>query len=263
MKHPTFLSLHRKGGYSMDDSKVYRHSAAVAQQNNELDWYRKNMKLNLACAEFIYQSIRQHYADSHLDPACVDMVLSAYSSERVQWVLAYTLQESDDGRFSRNNLEWAKGFSIPKSQNASFAVKTHPAILNGFLDLTRKAILEHALERENKNALAEPLPSDQRYTYYSILRPVDIGTIPMHPKPEKVINFDFRIPVENGAFQAWGYVRYHQPLTEKQIEDYELRPSSANPTEKTSLLGSLKTERHTDLQPEEKKKEARLTGHER
>ena len=65
----------------MDDSKVYRHSAAVAQQNNELDWYRKSMKLNLACAEFIYQSIRQHYADSHLDPACVDMVLSAYSSD--------------------------------------------------------------------------------------------------------------------------------------------------------------------------------------
>ena len=141
----------------MDDSKVYRHSAAVAQQNNELDWYRKSMKLNLACAEFIYQSIRQHYADSHLDPACVDMVLSAYSSERVQWVLAYTLQESNDGRFSRNNLEWAKGFSIPKSQSASFAVKTHPAILNGFLDLTRKAILEHALERENKNAPAEPI----------------------------------------------------------------------------------------------------------
>ena len=142
-------------------------------------------------------------------------------------------------------------------------MKTHPAILNGFLDLTRKAILEHALERENKNAPAEPLPSDQRYTYYSILRPVDIGTIPMHPKPEKVINFDFRIPVENGAFQAWGYVRYHQPLTEKQIEDYELRPSSANPTEKTSLLDSLKAERHTALQPGEKKKDAKLTGHER
>ena len=142
-------------------------------------------------------------------------------------------------------------------------MKTHPAILNGFLDLTRKAILEHALERENKNAPAEPLPSDHRYTYYSILRPVDIGTIPMHPKPEKVINFDFRIPVENGAFQAWGNARYHRPLTEKQIEDYELRPSSANPTEKTSLLDSLKAERHTALQPGEKKKDAMLTGQER
>lgn len=247
----------------MDNSKVYRYSAAVAQQNNELDLYRKNMKLNLACAEFIYQSIRQHYAENRLDPACADMVLSAYSPERVQWVLAYTLQELDDGRFSRNNQEWAKGFEIPKPNNVSFTVKTHPAILNGFIDLIRKAVLEKALESDERNTPAVQPDSEQRYTYYSVLRPVDIGTIPMHPKPDKVINFDFRLPVENGAFQAWGCVCYRQPLTEKQIEDYELRPSSANPTEKASLLDSLKAERHIALQPGEKKKEARLTEHER
>ena len=159
--------------------------------------------------------------------------------------------------------EWAKGFEIPKPNNVSFTVKTHPAILNGFIDLIRKAVLEKALESDERNTPAVQPDSEQRYTYYSVLRPVDIGTIPMHPKPDKVINFDFRLPVENGAFQAWGCVCYRQPLTEKQIEDYELRPSSANPTEKASLLDSLKAERHIALQPGEKKKEARLTEHER
>lgn len=247
----------------MDDSKVYRYSAAVAQQNNELDWYRKSMKLNLACAEFIYQSIRQHYAENHLDPACVNMVLSSYSPERVQWVLAYTLQELDDGRFSRNNREWAKGFEIPKSKNVSFTVKTHPAILDGFIGLTRKAILEKALERNEQNTRPVRPDSEQRYTYYSVLRPVDIGTIPMYPKPEKVINFDFRLPVENGAFQAWGCVCYSQPLTEKQLKDFELRASSSNPPEKASLLDSLKAERHTDLHSAEKEKKVKLMENER
>lgn len=246
----------------MNESKVYRNSAAVARQNDELDLYRESMKLSRACSEFIYQAIRQHYAENHLEAACVEMVLSAYPPERVAWVLAHTLQELDDGRFSRNNMEWAKGFDIPKYEYTSFIVNTHPAILNGFVDLARKAILEKAFEpdKDKPPALHN---AEQRYTYYSVHRPVDIGTIPMQPKPERVINFDFRLPVENGAFEAWGCVYYHQPLSEKQINDYELRAASTNPIEKASLLDSLKKERSIASQPPEKKKEARLTENER
>ena len=50
----------------------------------------------------------------------------------------------------------------------------------------------------------------------------------------EVHNYDAysRIPVENGMIQAWGYVEYQKPLTEKEAGDYELRPAPARFTEK-------------------------------
>ena len=38
-------------------------------------------------------------------------------------------------------------------------------------------------------------------------------------------NYDQRVPVEGGAFLAWGHLTYTKPLTEKQAADYELRPA--------------------------------------
>ena len=65
------------------------------------------------------------------------------------------------------------------------------------------------------------------YKYYSTQRPVDIGTFPKppHNAPDEIVNYDQRIPVEGGAFVAWGHLTYTKPLTEKQASDYELRPA--------------------------------------
>ena len=65
------------------------------------------------------------------------------------------------------------------------------------------------------------------YKYYSTQRPVDIGTFPKppHNTPDEIVNYDQRIPVEGGAFVAWGHLTYTKPLTEKQASDYELRPA--------------------------------------
>ena len=65
------------------------------------------------------------------------------------------------------------------------------------------------------------------YKYYSTQRPVDIGTFPKppHNAPDEIVNYDRRIPVEGGAFLAWGHLTYTRPLTEKEVSDYELRPA--------------------------------------
>ena len=69
------------------------------------------------------------------------------------------------------------------------------------------------------------------YKYYSTQRPVDIGTFPKEPgnTPDKIINYDQRVPVEDGAFLAWGELTYTKPLTEKELYSYELRASCDNP----------------------------------
>lgn len=70
----------------------------------------------------------------------------------------------------------------------------------------------------------------EEYKYYSTHRPVDIGTYPKSRENPLISfsNYDEHIPVEGGAFQAWGELTYAQPLTERQISDYELRPSLRN-----------------------------------
>ena len=48
---------------------------------------------------------------------------------------------------------------------------------------------------------------------------------PPHNAPDEIVNYDQRVPVEGGAFLAWGHLTYTKPLTEKQASDYELRPA--------------------------------------
>lgn len=68
------------------------------------------------------------------------------------------------------------------------------------------------------------------YKYYSTQRPVDINTFPKTDSgPARIVNFDKRESVENGKFQAWGYLLYFAPLSQKQMDDYELRAAPGNP----------------------------------
>ena len=70
------------------------------------------------------------------------------------------------------------------------------------------------------------------YRYYSTQRPVDIGTYPKPPdnQPLSIVNYDDdrRRPVADGRLMAWGELTYAKPLTEKQMEDYELKPAPGN-----------------------------------
>ena len=70
----------------------------------------------------------------------------------------------------------------------------------------------------------------ETYKYYATQRPVSIGTFPKdHFKaPIRLQNYGGRLPVEDGAFRAWGEVVYDTPLTEGELRSYELRPSREN-----------------------------------
>lgn len=80
------------------------------------------------------------------------------------------------------------------------------------------------------------------YKYYSTQRPVDIGTYPKppHNAPDEIVNYDQRIPVEGGAFLAWGHLTYTKPLTERQTADYELRPAPDNPDRPRPIAQQMK-----------------------
>ena len=120
------------------------------------------------------------------------------------------------------------------------------------LNLTRAQIsaLHEAIDQKEAAIAAVAGP----FRYYSTQRPVDIGTFPKPPdnRVMEIVNFDKRIPVENEPFHAWGYVEYQKPLTEKQADDYELRPASFQIQEKKSVLQDLQEKKKTPREPRAK-----------
>lgn len=73
--------------------------------------------------------------------------------------------------------------------------------------------------------------------YHSLSRAASINP------PLSIVNYDDdrRRPVANGRLMAWGELTYAKPLTEKQMEDYELKPAPANPDRvRPSITARLK-----------------------
>jgi len=132
-----------------------------------------------------------------------------------------------------------------------------------YLNMSREQIsaLHEAIDRKEAALTAAEGP----FRYYSTQRPVDIGTFPKPPgnKVVEIVNFDKRIPVENGTMRAWGYIEYQKPLTEQQADDYELRPATANRSETRSVLEDLKTTKtssrdaNVTRKPKKQKEESR------
>ena len=85
--------------------------------------------------------MREHFDGMYLSHDAAKGVIQTYGIDRVMLVLANTVQLHDwDGRYSRRNKEWAK--TIPNynsdSVRGGYAVNSHPAVLNGFIDLVRE-----------------------------------------------------------------------------------------------------------------------------
>ena len=76
----------------------------------------------------------------------------------------------------------------------------------------------------------EQAPDKETYKYYSTQRPIDIGTYPnsYFNRPVHMDLYFTRQQVMGEAFQAWGATIYAHPLTEREMQDYELRPSREN-----------------------------------
>ena len=114
---------------------------------------------------------------------------------------------------------------IRRGVEAGFDVSTYakPEISAGDMRKAFFAIKDEASALENKENIPNPDKDTGLYRYYSTQRPVSIGTYP--GKPENIHNFDDRQEVCGGKMQAWGYLEYKEPLTEKQMSEYELKPA--------------------------------------
>ena len=99
------------------------------------------------------QAIAENFDGMSLKADTAIGVIEKYGEERVAFVLANTLKQlSHDGRFSDGNKQWADGIDIPENisrgmdLNRDYIVESHPAVLNGFIDMARNEIRTRKLE---------------------------------------------------------------------------------------------------------------------
>lgn len=100
----------------------------------------------------------------------------------------------------------------------------------------QEAFRAHTAERAAVHSPDAGLQESGLYRYYSTQRPIAPGTFPKGQNaPVNIVNFDERSPVDGGQTQAWGYLEYPKPLTEKQAADYELRPAGRSHSKEAVL----------------------------
>ena len=99
-------------------------------------------------------------------------------------------------------------------------------------DMAERDLLNRAEDYQRRYHVqeVEQAPDKETYLYYSTQRPIDIGTYPnsYFNRPVHMDLYFTRQQVMGEAFQAWGAITYAHPLTEREMQDYELRPSRNN-----------------------------------
>ena len=158
-----------------DDMKsipIYPHTGAYAHANGEIEKFRESNLANIACKAAIEAAIAKHFDGMHLKPQAVSEVMDVFGAERVQYVLANTIQmKSWDGRFSRDNKAWAAKIDVVEDVTAGhdrrlgFIINSHPAVLDGFVSQARQASHQQEHKPSIRNqlhaaaAVAKKVPS--------------------------------------------------------------------------------------------------------
>ena len=127
---------------------LYPYGAKEARERDEIEKWRESFRENCACAGGIEIAIRENFDGMHLKNGAVEWVVNQYGYKRTEYVLANTVQELHyDGRFRPDNRTWAGAHYIPEDEthNACFAVRSHPAILDGFISNYRKLVMDLGL----------------------------------------------------------------------------------------------------------------------
>lgn len=164
---------------------VIYEDAIMALERGKIEEYRDSWKLNVACKSAIEDAIRNNFDGMHLAHDVVKPVLEEYGQERLTYLLVSTLrQKREDGRFSRDNKAWAEDYEFDGERNivlsSDFLVDSHPAVLDGFIDLAREEFkeLERAAEQEKEEPFigryfvvndAYGIKEERQYQYFEEL----------------------------------------------------------------------------------------------
>ncbi len=137
---------------------VYLQTAKYAHAHNEMSNYRESHRTNMECKFAINGAVNGNYDGMRLQSGFEDALIDKYGMERVAFIVATTINEHEwDGRYSRDNKEWARTIPMSESEDErrDCCLSVHPAILDGFADRIRdrQVILYATVQEENEDSL--------------------------------------------------------------------------------------------------------------
>ena len=147
-----YLSTEGKEAYAQ--YRVEQEQKALEQAQAKMEHETK-----VACKNAIEKAIAEKFDGYRLPKDTAEAVIQEYGSERVSYVLANSvMHKRQDGRFSPENKEWAKAIEpYAMVKNEDMVVDSHPAVLNGFINQTRRYIEQ---EKELATQAAEKITID-------------------------------------------------------------------------------------------------------
>ncbi|MFR3658658.1 MAG: DUF3849 domain-containing protein [Eisenbergiella sp.] len=147
-----YLSTEGKEAYAQ--YRVEQEQKALEQAQAKVEHETK-----VACKNAIEKAIAEKFDGYRLPKDTAEAVIQEYGSERVSYVLANSvMHKRQDGRFSPENKEWAKAIEpYAMVKNEDMVVDSHPAVLNGFINQTRRYIEQ---EKELAAQAAEKITID-------------------------------------------------------------------------------------------------------
>ena len=121
---------------------LYPLSRKESQRLGEHELWLDSYQENCACARSIELAIKDAYAANRLNAECARVIIKKYGFDRVNWVLAHTIQNGDnDTRFSKDQHSWAKEYNIPYEDHylqRNYTVNLHPTLVATFTEHAQK-----------------------------------------------------------------------------------------------------------------------------
>ena len=139
------------------DAPLYLKTARYAREHGESEQYHRSHELNNACREEMDKAMSENFDGMHLKEGFERELMERYGRERVEYLLATTVKENAwDGRYSRENREWADSIPVSESESERLAccLHSHPAVIDGLIRRIRRNEYEKQQKKEEED-LAE------------------------------------------------------------------------------------------------------------
>ena len=205
-----FTAMFEASADRTDPAKlVYPYPIEKAKERMETSYYHDSRKRNAECARAIDDAIHAScYKPNYYNLEVAAMkIIHDFGFTRVNLMLARQIQRADwDGRYSRANKEWAKGFTLEENAFNNTGLNAHPILIDDFVKYTRKLYADLGAEHF---ALPGRPESGEFIHGYEIIRAVtfdDQRGFAIGLNPEAVSQFvAWQFTVENGARDYyWG-----------------------------------------------------------
>lgn len=214
-KNITFLKTGRD--IDAEELKLGDESARFAMRAS----FNKKMPLealtvNFDCMYDVEKYIAMHFDGKTLDTQFIPNLYGLYGEERMNYVLANTVQELNyDGRFSPENKEWAKGIIINNSaeDRRNFVITSHPAVVDGFITNYRKKVKEFREELDKEGEMPDNEQTKKGWTTFNVSRNAVIKRYDKH---------SFMKMPETSEYAGYTYNVYNSLIEEsRQLVDME------------------------------------------